>query len=519
MADATPDLGRLAAYYHERLTPALRAYLLQAGITAETVELFQIGADEPGGRIGFAHERQEPCGGFAGRLIFPVRDLDDQVIDLVGYSPQQRPRYKTHSGSLAVLFNRGILEPCDPVFLCERVLDAVALTQGGFPASAVLGGANFRPEMAADFAGKDVFLVFGSNYAGRRNAIAVAGVLSRVARAVYVVSLPEAARSAAELFALEDDGALVFANLVEQARREQRFEALAPDTRHVDAFAREVLERSEGQLQGVSTGFLSLDRLLLGGLREGVYLLAGAPGMGKTTFLRQLADQVLAYGAPVVFLSMETSAFELWAKSIARELQLPVVDVLMGRVEAGAFRRVSAEYGKLLERMWTIEGSEVTSVAALAEKVAEVANHAGAPPVVIIDGLQRLPVSAAGDTGRPWQARGPDVCLALKHLARRTGSPVIGTVPVSRDVRDLGPAGACSAPELAEIEHIADVVAWLRASGSRTSAEAVAAEMAQDPSRMVLEVLKSRNGTTGALPFMFYRRDGRFAEGRHATGV
>jgi len=514
--ESLPDLGQLAAYYHDRITPAVRGFLQQAGITEETIRLFQIGADEAPSRIGFA-KQEGPCDGLAGRMIFPVRDLEDQVVDIIGYSPNLRPRYKTLSGKLSVMFNQGIVEPCDPVFLCEGVIDAVVLTQSGFPSAAVLGGASFTADMAGDFAGKEVFIVFHSNYAGRRNAIAVAGALARVALAVYVVVLPEGVRSPVELFAMDDDSAVVFAALVDQARRQHRYEALAPDTRNMDAFVQEVLERSEGQYQGVSTGFESLDRQLLGGLREGLYLLAGEPGMGKTTFLRQLADQVLASSVPVVFLSLESSAFELWAKSIARELELPVVDVLMGRVDGPSFREVASSYGELLRRMWTLEGNEAASIASLTEKVTEVTNQAGTAPVVIIDGVQRLPVAAPTEMTRPWHARGADTCLALKHLARRLGCPVVATVSISRDGRDWASAGV--APELAEVEHIADVVAWLRVSGSRTSLEATAAEMAQDPSRMVFEILKNRNGTPGALPLMFYRRHGRFAEGSHSTQV
>lgn len=512
------DLTQLAEYYHDRLTPAFRSYLLHMGVSEETIELFQIGADEPGGRIGFACDDDELGGDFSGRLVFPLRDLEDRVVDLIGYSPQLRPRYKTLSGSTRVMFNRGIIEPSDPVFLCDGVLDAVLLTQHGHASAAVLGGGNFQPEMAPDFAGKEVFVVFSGNYAGRRNAIAVAGLIAGSARAVYVVTLPEGVRGAAELFSLDEDAQLVFAGLVEQARRERRFERFAPDTRNVDAFLQEVLERKEGQSQGITTGFPALDRQLLGGLREGLYLLASTPGMGKTTLLRQLADQVAAASdSPVLFLSMEMSAFELWAKSIAREMEIPAVDVLSGRIDAGEFREVSGRYGEVLKRVWTMEGNETTSVASLGERAMEVHNQTGVSPVVIVDGLQRLPASDAGSGGRGAAGREVEICLALKHMARRLGCPVIATVPLNRETR--GGNASPLAAELVDVEHIADVVALLRVAGSRTGPDVAIAEMAQEPSRMVLEILKNRNGTTGSLPMLFYKVHGRFVEGAHSTAT
>jgi replicative DNA helicase len=485
------------------------------GILEETLRLFQIGVDEPGGRIGFG-SMQAP-GDFSGRIIFPVRDLEDCVIDLVGYSPVAKPRYKSLGGNLCVLFNRGIIEPSDPVFLSESLLDAVVLTQQGFAAAAVPGGGNFRAEMSADFRGKDVFLVFGSNYASRRNTMAVAQMLCPVARDVFVVTLPDGVSSVTELLSEEEDAPLLLDALVGQARREHRYEDLAPDARVDSAFVQEVLERQTGQFQGIPTGFQQLDQQLLGGLREGLYLVAGYPGMGKTTFLRQMADQVASSaGHPVLFISLEMSAFELWAKSIAREMKLPVVDVLTGRVDPELFKAVSAGYHKAAERMWTLECSESTTVHSLGEQVSEVSNRAGSVPVLLIDGLQRL-AAAPGDNSRNTAHRTLDTALALKRMARRLSCTVVATVSLNRE-GGLGPESFMW-PELADLEHVADVLAVLRAAGTRTSPDAARAEMAQDPSRMVLEVIKNRNGTTGALPVLFWKRQGRFSEGTHSTNI
>ncbi|MDP2873251.1 MAG: DnaB-like helicase C-terminal domain-containing protein [Bacillota bacterium] len=510
------DLAQLAAYYHDRLTPVARSFLRRLGIDDETVHLFQIGADEPGARIGFGSQQSGP-GDFCGRIIFPVRDIEDRVIDLIGYAPQAKPRYKSLSGNLGVLFNQGIIEPSDPIFVSENLLDAVVLTQQGFAAAAVPGAANFRPEMAAQFRGKEVYLVFSGNYAGRRNTVAVARLLCPVARAVYVVTLPEGTPCVAELFAAEEDAQLILTALVAQAQREHRFEDLASDARAGAAFVQEVLERREGQLQGISTGFEPLDQQLLGGVREGLYLLAGYPGLGKTTLLRQLADQVaVGAGHPVLFLSLEMSAFELWAKSIAREMEVPVVDVLTGRVEPELLRAVSSRYREAAERMWTLEGNETTTVRVLSERAMEVGNRAGSVPVVFIDGLQRL-APGGGDSGRPAVLRTPETALALKRMSRQLSCPVVATVSLNREAGSA--FEALLWPELADLEHIADVLVVLRAVGSLTSPDAARAEMAQDPSRMVLEVAKNRNGTSGGIPVLFFKRHGRFAEGTHATSI
>ena len=56
-----------------------------------------------------------------------------------------------------------------------------------------------------------------------------------------------------------------------------------------DAEARRLQRETTGSaVLGVPTGLAHLDHLL-GGFTEGLYLLAGAPGMGKTTLALQLA--------------------------------------------------------------------------------------------------------------------------------------------------------------------------------------------------------------------------------------
>ncbi len=67
------------------------------------------------------------------------------------------------------------------------------------------------------------------------------------------------------------------------------------------------------------TGFEYLDEQL-GGLFPGLYTVGAISSLGKTTFAHQLSDNLAASGEHVIFFSMEQSAFELFSKSISREL-------------------------------------------------------------------------------------------------------------------------------------------------------------------------------------------------------
>ena len=74
------------------------------------------------------------------------------------------------------------------------------------------------------------------------------------------------------------------------AGRLQWASALLPQVL-ADAEARRLQREATGSaVLGVPTGLAQLDNLL-GGLNEGLYLLAGAPGMGKTTLALQSRRQ------------------------------------------------------------------------------------------------------------------------------------------------------------------------------------------------------------------------------------
>ena len=80
------------------------------------------------------------------------------------------------------------------------------------------------------------------------------------------------------------------------------------------AFDKEVSEfRANANLR---TGYKTLDRIQP--FYPGVYCIGAIPSLGKTTFSAQMADQVAETGRPVLYFSLEQTAFELYSKSLAR---------------------------------------------------------------------------------------------------------------------------------------------------------------------------------------------------------
>ena len=78
-----------------------------------------------------------------------------------------------------------------------------------------------------------------------------------------------------------------------------------------------------GRGRPIPTGFKALDERLDGGLHPGrLHLVAGPPGVGKTTFALQAARTVVAAGGCALYVCMEHTSGELLERLVAMEAGL-----------------------------------------------------------------------------------------------------------------------------------------------------------------------------------------------------
>jgi replicative DNA helicase len=107
-----------------------------------------------------------------------------------------------------------------------------------------------------------------------------------------------------------------------------------------DAEARRLQREATGSaVLGVPTGLTQLDNLL-GGLNEGLYLLAGAPGMGKTTLALQVAAAATT-DVPVVVVTFEHAPANLTLKLLCARAGVNLRDVQRGYADLAKLRRAA----------------------------------------------------------------------------------------------------------------------------------------------------------------------------------
>jgi DNA repair protein RadA/Sms len=178
-----------------------------------------------------------------------------------------------------------------------------------------------------------------------------------------------------------------------------------------------------------STGIDELDRVLGGGVVPGsVTLLAGDPGVGKSTLLLKVAHRWAQSGRRVLYISGEESAGQIRLRA--------------DRIDCGGMA------GKDFEEVYLAAESDLHTAL---EHIATVQ-----PALVIVDSVQTMSTTEAdGVAGGVTQVRA--VTAALTAAAKANGVALILVGHVTKD-------GAIAGPR--SLEHLVDVV--MHFEGDRT---------------------------------------------------
>lgn len=247
---------------------------------------------------------------------------------------------------------------------------------------------------------------------------------------------------------------------------------------------------------GTRTGYSSID-LMLHKL-EGMIILAGRPGLGKTAFAANIARNVGKEGKSVVFFSLEQPREQIFERILAAESEVPLEDIRTGAFIANQhhveqIERVKEELGELFNIVHVDDTSSVS-----ADYIASVARQKyfeqGEIGLIIVDYLHIMKL----DPGSLVESLGTAV-KDLRALARELDCPVLLLSQLSRqpESQSNGEGKVHRRPELSdlrssgEIEQSADVVMFLH----RESYYGGGYIANVDPVEVIIK--KNRNGRTG----------------------
>ncbi|HJQ57335.1 MAG TPA: replicative DNA helicase [Vineibacter sp.] len=229
-------------------------------------------------------------------------------------------------------------------------------------------------------------------------------------------------------------------------------------------------------LTGVATGLVALDNLLGGLHRSDLIIVAGRPGMGKTSIATNFAFHAahsyreefdennqakVVDGAVVGFFSLEMSAEQLATRILSEQAEVPSEKIRRGEMSARDFDEVLARSRELEMMPLFIDDTPGLTVQALRTRARRLKRQHGLG-LLVIDYLQLLQgASRNRDANRVQEIS--EITRGLKMLAKELDVPVVALSQLSRAVEqreDKRPQLA-DLRESGSIEQDADVVMFV----------------------------------------------------------
>jgi len=304
----------------------------------------------------------------------------------------------------------------------------------------------------------------------------------------------------------------------------------------------EMAINSGGHVSGKTTGFTSINEKV-GGLHDSdLIIIAGRPGMGKTSLATNIAfncaDRLLrdrrdgiekSVGAAVALFSLEMSSDQLATRILAEQAAIPSEALRMGKISRDDFQQLSYASQRLADLPLFIDDTPALSVAALRTRARRLKRRHDIG-LIVIDYLQLMQGSGRSQDNRVNEIS--EISRGLKGLAKELQVPVIALSQLSRAVEqreDKRPM-LSDLRESGSIEQDADMVWFVfredyyvaarepKMPGGDTDVKgheahaAWQAEMERVYGLAELIVAKQRHGATGKVRLRFEPKITRFSD-------
>jgi replicative DNA helicase len=252
-------------------------------------------------------------------------------------------------------------------------------------------------------------------------------------------------------------------------------------------------EGGQATLQGLTSGYPGWDRLGPGFLRGGLYVVAGRPGMGKTSLALDLTRHVaVALQKPVGVFSLEMRSGELGMKLTSTQADLAARYLRVNRLSGGQWRVLYTAVRQLAAAPLYLDDTPGLLLRDLEARAWWLKAQNPGLALLVVDYLQLVTAGIRVEQRRLEVAH---ITRRLKNLAGELGVAVLVLSQLNREVTrrsdprphlaDLAESGA--------IEQDADQVAFVHRP------EVYAPDDLTLRGRAELIIAKHRHGETGTV--------------------
>lgn len=205
----------------------------------------------------------------------------------------------------------------------------------------------------------------------------------------------------------------------------------------------EIAYKADGKLSGLTTGLDELDRSISGLHHSDLIIIAGRPGMGKTTLAMNIAFNAAnaiyngranqQYKGAVVFFSLEMSNQQLAARVLSSQSKIPASNMREGNLSDEDFMKMSQYSSALSKLPLVIDDTADMSVPTIKTRARRIARKYGGIALIVIDYLQLMKLPG-GKTNDNRVQELSTITRGLKILAKELDVPVITLSQLSRSV-------------------------------------------------------------------------------------
>ncbi|EED34552.1 replicative DNA helicase [Luminiphilus syltensis NOR5-1B] len=445
---------------------------------------FSRGQDADVARLRMQPHSLEAERSVIGSLLLSAEGWDS-IAEMVTASDFYRPEHRAIFRQIAQLIDRS--EPVDVVTVADRLMATGELEAAG--------GHQYLTELAE----QTPTVANIRAYAAAVHQRAVLRKLIGAAQDIAATGYHPEGRSAEEL-------------VDEAERRIMQISEEGPKMggpRGMKPLLEGALERIEdlfnsgGDITGLTTGFIDLNRMTSGLQDSDLVIVAGRPSMGKTSFAMNLIENAVDHTEkPLAVFSMEMPAEQLVIRMLSSVGKINQTRVRTGKLEQEDWPKLSAAMNRLKDANVHIDDTPALTPTELRSRARRIAREHGDLGMIMVDYLQLMRVAGAAE-GRTAEIS--EISRSLKAIAKEFRCPVVALSQLNRSLEqrpnkrpvnsDLRESGA--------IEQDADVIMFIYR-------DEVYHE--DSPDRGVAEIIigKQRNGPIGTCKLAFQGEFTRF---------
>lgn len=309
----------------------------------------------------------------------------------------------------------------------------------------------------------------------------------------------ESKMAAREILDYAESGIFQIAQMRQKNDYTKIQDVLLENLKIIDAAA-----QNKDKITGIPTGFHDLDEKTSGLQRSDLIIVAARPGMGKTAFALNIAQQsAVKHGTSAIIFSLEMSKEQLGQRLLAMQARVEMQKLKQGDLDRKDWDRVSLGVDELNNSKIVIDDTPGISLMEMRNKCRRLKAEQGLD-LIVVDYLQLMTFEGKTDNR---QQEISALSRNMKLLAREMNCPVILLSQLSRapELRQDKRPMLSDLRESGSIEQDADIVIFLYRDDYYN-------ENTEKPGVCEVNIAKHRSGPTDKIELTWVSRYTKFSD-------